>query len=376
MTDASAFRADPSKLNLESLPHERGLNRIRTRARTLAGMQKEALVQYGPTNSVWRLVCDEGAWLNGTDLAPFPLAFFAAGAAASCMSEFLAESRERKIRVDSLTIVQDNFFTMEGSALRGTMAAGVQPTQVRISARGAASADEFADIAAVALCERSPVERCLRQVLESGFVVRSNKEELLWPDKIGTSVAKLPDPADAFADIRPLSNGSIVLIRKCAGAGKSQGPAVGLAGTQKRVVHVRTEGGIRVDGLKSITVRCIQPAGSCFEFLSDDSQAVGGKERAPSGLAYLSAGIAFCFMTQIGRYAHISKQQLHGYRIVQDTSFRLAQACEPDAFGIDTLVCLDTDEPQDKSIQLVRMAEQTCYIHALYRTATASEIVV
>lgn len=375
MTDALAFRADPNKLHFEPLPLERDLLRIRTRVRALAGMQKEALIQYGANGAVWRLVCDEGPWLNGTDLAPFPLAFFAAGAAASLMSEFLGESRDRNIRVDALHLVQDNFFTMEGSALRGTMAAGIQPTQVRISARGAGSTDEFLNIAEVALRERSPVERCLRQVLPSGFVVRSNNEELLWPDKAAGIVAKLSDPAETFASVHPLSTAGTMLIEKCAAIAKTQGPAVGLAAEQKRVVHVRAEGCIQEDGLKSIIVQCIQPAGSRFEFLSDNSEAMGGKERAPSGLAYLSAGVAFCFMTQIGRYAQIAKQQLHGYRIVQDTSFRLAQECEPDAFGIETLVCLDTDEPQEKSIQLVKMAEQTCYIHAAYRTATATKIV-
>ena len=258
------------------------------------------MIHYGPTGAVWRLVCDEGPWLNGTDLAPFPLAFFTAGAAASLMSEFLGESRDRNIRVDSLNLAQDNFFTMEGSALRGTMAAGVQPTQVSISARGAGSAEDFSNIAEVALRDRSPVERCLRQVLTSGFVVRANNEGLSWPDKAGTTLAKLSDPAEEFGNVHPLSNGGITLIRKCANTDESQGNAVGLAAEQKRVVHVRTEGCIRYDGLKSITVQCIQPAGSRFEFLSDDSRATGGQERAPSGLAYLSAGLH----RTPGRHAH------------------------------------------------------------------------
>jgi uncharacterized OsmC-like protein len=149
---------------------------------------------------------------------------------------------------------------------------------------------------------------------------------------------------------------------------------VGLQAEHKRVVHVHTECTIREDGLKSIHVQCIQPAGSRFEFLSDNSRAAGGLERAPSGLAYLSAGVAFCFMTQIGRYAHITKQKLNGYRIIQDTGFRLAQNCEPDADAVETLVCLDTEESPDNSLQLVRMGEQTCYIHASYRTPARTEV--
>jgi uncharacterized OsmC-like protein len=184
----------------------------------------------------------------------------------------------------------------------------------------------------------------------------------------------LSDPAELFDDIHTLSNGDATLIKKSAGVAESQGSAVGLGAEQKRVVHVRSEGSIRQDGLKCIDVQCIQPAGSRFQMLSDNSKATGGQERAPSGLAYLSAGVAFCFMTQIGRYAQITKQQLGGYRIIQDTAFRFSRDHEPQAFAVECLVCLDTDEPGDKSIQLVRMAEQTCYIHAAYRTATATEL--
>jgi uncharacterized OsmC-like protein len=370
------FRVDPEGLNPERLPLTDGIARIRSYARTLEGMQKEAVIHYGPTGAIWRVVSDEGPWLNGTDLAPFPLAFFAAGVAASLMSEFLGEARDREIRIESLNLVQDNFFIMEGSALKGTMAAGVQPMQVSISARSNASATDIENIAETAVRSRSPAERCLREVLTSGFAVRANNEELAWPGKLADTVAGLSDPAEVFDDIHPLSNGGTTLIRKSGSVAKSHGTAVGLGAEQKRVVHVRTEGSIRQDGLKSIDVQCIQPAGSRFRMLSDDSKVTGGQERAPSGLAYLSAGVAFCFMTQIGRYAHITKQRLNGYRIIQDTAFRLARDHDPQAFAVESLVCLDTDEPEDKSIQLVRMAEQTCYIHAAYRTATATELTI
>ena len=114
---ALAFPVEPGGLNLEDLLPEDGALRIRTTARALAGMQKEAIIQHGPAGAVWRVVCDEGPWLNGTDLAPFPLAFFAAGLAASLMSQILGEAGDRGVGIDSLSLVQDNFFTMEGSAL-------------------------------------------------------------------------------------------------------------------------------------------------------------------------------------------------------------------------------------------------------------------
>jgi uncharacterized OsmC-like protein len=366
------FQAEASALNLLPLEVADENIHIRTMARALAGMQKEALIQYGPTGRLWRVVCDEGPWLNGTDLAPFPLAFFTAGLAASFMSAFLDEATNRGIRIDSARLGQDNFFTMEGSALRGTMTAEAQPVELTFSASGNASSTEFEEIALAAVRDRSPAERCLETALASAFTVQANNEQLPWSGEAAHRIAGLADPAILLKGLFPAASEQPDIIRKSDGpaktaTAKTAAGAVGLQASQKRLVHVHTDCVVRDDGLKSIGVQCIKPAGSRFEFLSDDSRAVGGQERAPSGLAYLSAGVAFCFMTQIGRYAQITKQDLKDYRIIQDTEFRLAAELEPDASAVETLVFLDTGESQDKSIQLVRMSEQTCYIHAAYR---------
>jgi len=263
---------------------------------------------------------------------------------------------------------------MEGSALRGTMAAGVQPMQVSISVQGNATAAEFEDIAKTAMQDRCPAVRCLRDALYSGFAIRANDEELPWPGKAATHVAALADPDGLFGQIHPASAGDTAIIRKSAGVAKSNEDAVGLKAEQKRIIHIHTEGMIRDDGLKSIKVQCIQPSGSCFEMLSDDSRASGGQERAPDGLVYLAAGVAFCFMTQIGRYAQITRQKLNGYRITQDTAHRLLPGGKQGPLAVETLVCLDTEEPPEKSIKLVEMGEQTCYVHAAFRSAVETKI--
>ncbi len=347
---------------------------IRTSARALAGMQKEAIVEYGATGARWRMVCDEGPWLNGTDLAPFPLAFFAAGLAASCLSEFVAESGDRGITIESLSLQQDNFYSMEGSALQGTMTAGVMPVAMQFAARGDAEAAEFADIARVAAMDRSAAVRCLSDELPGEFALQINGRPVSTGG-VPAEAVDLTDPAALFESIEPQS--VMVpdedLIRKLADSEPQPGTAGGAAGlqpNQKRTVHVRTHGRVRSDGMKVLTVQCIQPAGSVFEFLSDNSAAVGGQERAPSGLALFSCGLAFCFMTQISRYAQIAKQDLHACRVMQATGFQLVSGDDPAGECVRTLVCLDTGEAEEKTRLLARMGEQTCYLHAAYRSAT------
>jgi hypothetical protein len=56
--------------------------RVRVEARTVEGMKKEALVTLEqPVGSVFRMRCDEGAYLAGDDTAPPPLSYFSAAIA-------------------------------------------------------------------------------------------------------------------------------------------------------------------------------------------------------------------------------------------------------------------------------------------------------
>ena len=64
-------------------PENRKGDALRTWVRSFSGFQKEALVRSAKTGRTWRLVSDEGPYLNGHDAAPCPLAFLSTGMAAS-----------------------------------------------------------------------------------------------------------------------------------------------------------------------------------------------------------------------------------------------------------------------------------------------------
>ena len=56
-------------------PDDRLGTAVRVYARSLSGMQKEALVASRRSGAIWRLASDEGAYLDGDDEAPCPLSF-------------------------------------------------------------------------------------------------------------------------------------------------------------------------------------------------------------------------------------------------------------------------------------------------------------
>ena len=66
---------------LASAPH--GFERIWAAFEPMDLMQKRVQVARPQTGETWQFLCDEGTSLGGTDWAPPPLAYFAAGLASS-----------------------------------------------------------------------------------------------------------------------------------------------------------------------------------------------------------------------------------------------------------------------------------------------------
>ena len=107
-------------------PLNRKGDALRTWVRSLSGFQKEALVRSAKSGDTWRLVSDEGPYLNGHDAAPCPLGFLSCGMVASFMNEIMALADHQGIKIRKLKLVQDNFYTMKGSMLKRTMIGGAE----------------------------------------------------------------------------------------------------------------------------------------------------------------------------------------------------------------------------------------------------------
>lgn len=381
------FKADQQ--SLLQAPEVDGRISVRTATRALAGMQKEAIVCYGHQGSVWRTVCDEGPWLNGTDLAPFPLGFFSAGLVASYLSEYLSHAKHQGLVIRQLQVMVDNHYSMEGSLLKGTMTGSALPVHVTFSVNADADINQLNQLSYLAVAT-SPADAYLREAQRSTFSLNRNSEQVKVAEVLASAGAAVEDPETLFNKTIPSKSELIAedILEKLEaveslggdklGAIKSAGN-VGLSENQKRQLHVRGVGKLRSDGMKEVRVACFTPVGSVFQLLSDDSILCGGQERAPSGLVYLAAGLSYCFMTQLGRYAQVAKQELQSYRIVQDAHFSLPYAIsakqEPaTSSAVDTQVFLQTRESLENTQRLLRMGEQTCYLHAACRTAIKTRI--
>lgn len=371
--------ADPGSLGLV-LPDAPTGTAVRLWARSLAGMQKEVLVTTSPGGRAWRLASDEGADLNGYDEAPFPLGHLAAGMAASYAHEVLALAEQRRVRLRDLELTLDSWYTMEGSALRGTMVGGALPPEVTVRCTSPGAA-ELRGLVADAV-HVAPVGALVRPALPGSFTLTVNGDRTPTGGTDG-SPEPPPDPGARLGEVRvahePVPQPLVERVR--GDAAEEEPDAGGLTETQSRRLHVRGHCRVREDGLAEVEVSLRRPPGATFRLLVGRPAAAGADDRAPAPEAYLAAGIAFCFMTQFGRYAAITRAVLDDHRLVQDLWLPPGGAsggagAAGSAAPVGTHVYLNTPEGPDFGRRALAMSEQTCFLHALCRTPLRTRAVV
>ncbi len=352
-------------------PENRKGDALRTWVRALSGFQKEALIRSALTDRTWRLVSDEGPYLNGHDAAPCPLAFLSCGMVASFMNEILALAKIRGIEIRTLKLIQDNYYTMKGSMPKRTMVGGAENIDLQV--------EIDCDLEDVALQDflinatyASPLNGVMRGKLKNLFKLCKNGAELPT-NKVAELEAELfPDPGNHFAQAIP-EESSLTLMepvgptpQKKVVLGTSSA-AGSLAEEQDRRLNIGAVAIMREDGLKEIQQMQYSPYGTSFRFLSSEDG------RAPDANTLISAGIGFCFMTQFGRFVSMLKLDLPDYRIVQDTHFSLGGASggtgkAGEADPIETHVYLETSESDEIAQEMLDISERTCFLHAFCQT--------
>jgi uncharacterized OsmC-like protein len=344
-----------------------GRDVIKIEARQMAGHQKEAVVTEGADGSAWRLTTDEGKHLRGTDLAPFPLGFFNAGMQGDLYGRIRALAATRNIALDDVAIRVTNHYWLTGSFIHGTGEGRAEAPDIDVLVQSGVSTETIRALVSAAM-NASPAIALLRTpLLGNTFALYVNGRRRQVAGVANSASANAGDPYRVYARApRPLdANGRRDLIEKTGrveeGTPEPASPTV----TNKLIRNVHGEGkSLGRDGMYEADTWLGMPGTSHFRLVSDE----GSTDLAPCGLALLSAGIAFCYMTQLSRYIENMKMNIHGVRLVQFNPYLAGSnaTAEP----IDTHLFLNGEASEETHQQLLSIAARTCYLHAASKTAT------
>ncbi len=311
-------------------PEIRRGDALRTLVTSLSGFQKEALVSSRRSARTWRMVSDEGKYLNGHDAAPPPLSFLTVGMIASYMNEITALARRDGIEIRHLKLTLDNYYTMTGSMQKRTMVGGAEPVELQVEIDCDLSGGALTQFLMNAV-HASPLNGLMRGEHDSLFALSKNGVELAPKTVAKLAAPLLPDPSDAGARAEMTAGGETLLAplgltEKKPVQGGTEKAASSLSEHQDRRLNIAATAVLRADGMKEIRQQLYSPHGKEWLFLSEEAEVDGGRGRAPDAASYISAGIGFCFMTQFGRLVPMLGLDLPQYQILQDTHFSLGGA--------------------------------------------------
>jgi hypothetical protein len=325
---------------------------VTVEAAIVGGHQKEALVHAG--GQVWRLASDEGAYLKGTDLAPAPLMYWAAGLHAEFVQRLAGILVEENSGLRRLAAEITHGYAISGSFFDGTAKGDAFAPEILVDLDCDATADAIADNARLAI-DRSPVFAALRSPRLNTFALHANGRRRAVT---GVPPAASEDAVDPFlahgTSPMPARIPQPQVIDRQANLIPPGAPRVAVAmpaATRGMRFASRAVGSFDLaSGLSRCTVTFPDMPSSSFSFRAD---AAG--MHAPSGTSYAWAGVAFCYLTQLSRYIETRKLAISGARLVQHGS--------PQG-PVKTHLYLNGSADDATMQALLAMGAHTCYLHA------------
>jgi len=339
---------------------------IKVEARQMALHQKEGVITDGAEASAWRVTTDEGKHLKATDLAPFPLGFFNAGIQVDLAQQIRRLAAERGIAVDGMSLSVVNHYWLTGSFIHGTGEGHAEPPDIDVRIDSPATTGDIEALVHAAM-DASPAIAFLRAALtNNSFALYINGRRRQVEGAENSTAPDAGDPYRTYKSApRPLDpNGRRDLIVKTGKTEDGQSAPAQATIQGKQLRNILGEGRLQSDGIVDVETWLGMPGASHFRLLGD----AAGNDAAPSGMALFSAGIAFCYMTQLARYIESMKLAINGVRLVQFTPF--SGGAKAAAGPIDTHLFLNGEAPDEIHLKLLTVAMHTCYLHAASKTPT------
>ncbi len=339
------------------------------------GHKREAIIGEGAAGPAWRLASDEGLHMKGTDLAPFPFGYFNAGLQGDLLRRLRDAAAASGIALQAADITLDSEYALTGSFALGNACALAAPVQIEIRLHSSAPASSMAALVADAMAA-SPALALLRAPVPCHFALWVDGRAQPLPGLVPAPAGDAIDPECAWpGGPHPLAGGGGEDTVIKTAVNEAGTPAIAPPGSTTRMVRNVTSRGRLSDvaGRTEVEAWLQYPGSSHFLFRGNE----GATASAPSGLALLAAGLAFCYMTQLSRtIEHLPSmapfRTLRGARVVQMTPFESAAGQGGGRCGsIDTLVFMERGAPAALYAELVTHAARGCFLRAAAAAALA-----
>ncbi len=161
--------------------------------------------------------------------------------------------------------------------------------------------------------------------------------------------------------------GSDAIVTKIEQRADPSEAGMSLQAVQKRELLLVTEATSLENMRKVADVVIEHPQGSRFRIICDEGPYLGGDDSAPPPLAYYSAALAFCLLTQLSRYATVKKLKIDKLNLRQEMRFAMEGSIIQGTLtgrGVNVVTHIDikSDEPEERIRKMLEVGENSCFI--------------
>jgi hypothetical protein len=269
--------------------------------------------------------------------------------------------QDKGIDFGALRVTASQGFASEGSFAKGEAIARVYDLRVAVHVVGEFAEADLSPTVERAL-EASPAIAAMLNAAEGAFALFVNGRSV--PVE-GVPQSSAPTQTDPFlrhsAQPRPVVglelNPNLQTTRP---PGRDRGAS--LTDNQSGAVGWRAQ----ARGSYDLDTRLVEStvgfpglaAAETWNLVSDASNGA-----APSGLAYFSAGTAFCYHTRLCRYADVRRMEIASPRLVEVRDFSSSDDGGGVADAVDTQLFLNGSLDADAASSLLTAVANTCYAH-------------
>lgn len=352
-----------------------GRSAFRCEVMGLVGLQKEGLVEDVGTGRTWRLASDEGAYLNGTDLAPAPLMYWAAGALADVTHSIANAATNAGISITAIEVSSSQEFGLDGSFLRAEAVATAGTLNLQLSVTSDATEEIVADIIALGL-GAAAAAGAVSSSIEGQLALSVNGrvsviESHPWEAAaVGVRARGERDPFHRYAQ-RPepeskTASPTDVVVKLPALSDTTSRTGPNTPGRIRFLVMAATTwspGAPR----SAVSVEFPGAGTAQWEIAYDPSGKL-----APSPVALLSIGAAFCFHTQLARLVKSQCVPLDAPRLVQNSAVEKRDGVAR-LSALNTTLFVSGQVDAEQASRIAAAAQASCFAHQ--SLARASEVV-
>lgn len=323
---------------------------------------KEGLVTEKETDNAWWMVSDEGAYMGGTEMGPAPLMYWLAGLEASLTAGIVSAINERGESCSRAEVSLRQDYGISGSFSKGDAMGVGGPVTIEYSVESSLPVDELEPMVDAIVQANGELNLCRNQI-GSLFSLYSNGRHSVLPEIPQAPPKSEKDPFRRHAE-RPARSNELtekLLVKREPGNLEPRTP-LGQENDGRTWFSLTSTGAYNFG--KSVVESVTELSGSHsprWRIVSDPAGRV-----APSPGAVISIGIAFCFHTQLARFAKVRKMEIENPRLLQLSEWSDGQPL------VETHVFVNGHQGEEAASSLVTTSMNTCYAHK----SLASQVLV